>query len=244
MSRTARARTTGRLTACGRMRSPYAVGFTVVELMVAMSVMAIALLGVYSIVKQVLEVEARATVQWNHVASADSVAQYVVDLLTSCVNLPDRETVMGGPDSGDNTYVLTCFTESTRGSFSLTPEASLRRYRLQWGFEDEDRAGCLEVKAMSYCGTVNVTACDGQAWDGPEDDDGLWDRIPADVVARRIDDLSVSYRPADDPDAVWADSWSGPVGNIAVRVMVRVGNQTVQRKIVPQVNAAVVGEGI
>ena len=60
------------------------------------------------------------------------------------------------------------------------------------------------------------------------------------VIGRNIDAVTISYRPVDDPESEWKDRWSGPSGAVLVWIQVRVVDQTVERFIVPQVNANII----
>ena len=216
-----------------------ATGFTLVELMVASSIMIVALVGVYSVFQQALEVEERTAIRWKQRAAAGAVVDHLAEVTERCVNLSADEPAIEGGRQSDGSYTLTCTVASWLGASSGTEPTSLQRRRYRWGFEAHDRTGSLELKALEYSGSSNLTPLPGAPDLAGLDEEQVWSLTNPVVIGTGLSALSVEYRRADDPEATWADHWDEPAGQVAVRIRATVGERMVERVVVPMVNGAV-----
>ncbi len=205
-------------------------GFTVVELMVATTVMSIALLGVHSIFHHALDSEAAATVRWNQAASAQTVVEHLAQALRQCVNVPGLQALSAGTDAA-GARVLVCVVSS---GWEAGPTIERRRYR--WNDPADEQDGTLRMKRLLYCGSALGTPLCGATDAAAPDDAQLWLAVPGHVVATRLDELSVQIRVRDDAGGAWQVDWVGRSGNVVLKVHARVGAESAQQFIVPPCN--------
>lgn len=216
-------------------------GFTVVELMVASTVMAVTLLGVYSVFQQAMRVEGRMAVRWNEASAASVVADHLADTLERCVNIAGLSTVKAGPDEATGMQILTCTVATASSSPWGVATAGIERRRYHWGNEDSERKGTLELQAMPYAGSANIASF-SQVIDSEADDEQLWNRVQSQVIGKNISDISVHFRPVNDSDASWKAQWESDAGRVLIRIRVQVGRELAERFVVPQANAPLVAE--
>jgi type II secretory pathway pseudopilin PulG len=223
-----------------RQTSIVRTAFTLTELIVVSVVMTTALLGVYTVFKQAIEVEAKATAKWRARASAEAVLNELTQAIEGCVNLPGITTLSGGPDTQTGGYALTCMVEG-RGYDSARPDRSgVQRRRYRWTFDSNSPlAGTVSVQAMSYAGTVNITPVTGIA---EMDESQAWDRLASEVIGQKLSGVSVLFRTTGSEDAKWEDRYGGSVGKVAVWVRVTVGDETAERVVIPQANGELVSQ--
>src|SRR5690606_38965475 len=112
-------------------------GFTLVELMVALVITAIALLGVYSIFNHAMSVQGRMTSQWNQRDAARTIADHFAHALEQGVNPSEGSAIIAKAASDDDGRVLVCMVYADKGNLTYPP-LEARRYR--WGFSDSSRA--------------------------------------------------------------------------------------------------------
>lgn len=215
-------------------------GFTIVELMVASTVLTIALLGVYSIFHQALHVEGRASVRWQQQAAAEAVAEHLARTLERAINVSaEMPTLAAGPDEGEAVYQLTCFVLDAPGLHATGPRPGIHWHRYRWPLEPEEAGLPLLRQTVHWAGSVNVTA--GASVDGVDDSDP-WADVHPQVVASEVDDVTLRFGRASDPQARWRERWSGFVGDVAIRIQVRVGRAEAKRTIVPAPSGVLLGE--
>jgi len=211
-----------------RARSAARRGFTIAELIVASSVMTTALLGVYTLFGQVIDVERRASLRWEQRGAAEAVASQLAEAVEYAVDLPNI-TAIGGGDGEDGSSSLTVMTSARPGSPSFGGQAGLQRRLYRW--HPDTRT--IELKTQRYAGSVNLTP----GVTGEEaDDEVVWSRSAAVVVAGDVDGLTLRFRTADDPQGEWTKQRRGAARNVAVLIRVKVGEQTVERIVASQVN--------
>lgn len=205
--------------------------FTLVELVVAMVVVSVALVGVFGIFQAVLAVESRTSGRAEQRAAARPVLDHLCSVLGAAVNLPGRPSLAGGVND-DGTCWLECVTFGPGGAAD-THEPGLQMRRYEWGGEKSPAAG-LVLRVQTCAGRANLTADPG--------DEGGWDRVPPRLVGGHFDSLSVRYRAAADEQAEWQDRYSGKCGQVAVRVSVAAGDELVERVVIPRAGADLVPE--
>jgi hypothetical protein len=210
-------------------------GFTITELVVVSVIMTTALLGVYSIFKQVLEVDAQATTRWDNYSAAKVILDELADTLEGCVNIPKMKTLVGTSNSDNSGYILTCFVEGKGYVSGQMDQVGFERRQYSWTFHSGDSgAGTVSLKTMDYAGPVNITPISGIS---ELSETEIWERLTERVIAKGLSAITIQFKSTESSDAQWQDTWNGAVGKVAVRIAVTVGDQTVERIVVPQVNA-------
>ncbi len=222
-----------------RRRRPSPLGFTIVELIVGMSVTSIALLGVYAMFQRVLDVEADVTGRQERRAVANMVADHMDAALRRCANVPGIAALEAGPDESAGTYVLIC--TGIAGETGSDSAMGFERLRYEWGFSDPDRAGTLELRRLTYAGTRLITPLGGLDLQ-EADDEVLWQAALPVTIARHVS-VSMQFRPVSDPEAEWRGRWSAAAGEFQVLLRVSMGGEAVRRLIVPAANAAAMEGG-
>lgn len=206
-------------------------GFTIVELMVASSVLTIALLGVYSIFHQAQHVEGRSSVRWQQQAAAEAVAEHLAQTLERTVNLSSSmPTLNAGPDEDGTHYQLTCVVGSAPGLYATGYRPTIQWHRYRWPLERDEDGMSVSRQTTLWNGAVNVTA---EQSGGALGDADPWAGTRSHVVASQVQGITLRFRRASDPEAQWRGRWSGPVGDVVIRIQVRVGQARAQRTVVP-----------
>lgn len=211
-------------------------GFTMVELLVATVVMSFTLLGVYTVFRQSLLVEESVTSSWRERSEASVVAEYFVNYLQRAVQLDNYPLIQGGPMENKRGYELIFTASGSTPNPSEPTRAALQRCRFTWGGEEEFE-GVLTVQVIPLAGTTDLglsAAAQGQAFDDMQ----RWALTPTVVIADGIDDISIDYRPADDPAADWTNRWQSEDTTPLIRVRVVRGLYTTERHVVPRVTQA------
>ena len=202
-------------------RAVWRNGFTLAELLVASVVMATCLLGVSALFRQAMDVEGRASIRWNSRASAEAIASHLAATVENATNLPGIPALLAESDQEGN-RLLIC-------------QAGPQRRRYRWYSIDAKQEYSLELRSMTYAGTQNVSV--GHVSEDP-DSQRAWNQVKATIIGKHIDSISVSFRPLKASSDTWRDRWKGSVGEVGVRIRVRVGQETVERIVVPQANTS------
>jgi prepilin-type N-terminal cleavage/methylation domain-containing protein len=199
-------------------------GFTLVELIVACAVVSVALLGVYTVFLQASGLERRMADQWVSGGAARAVATHLADVMERAVSVADSPTVRSDADASGPYIIL----RTQDGAAGMT----LRRY--QWAPAPEDGIGTwLRVKAQPYAGGHPVGLSQVESEESP------WDHVEETVVARDLDAMSIEFRPVTNVGD-WSPSYSEP-GPIAVRIRVRVGDESTERVVITPAQASILG---
>jgi hypothetical protein len=220
-----------------RVPNPHRAAFTLVELLAASFVMTTALLGVYTVMKHALEIENRAAGRWVDRASAEAIAEHLVETLEHSINSSALPAIVAGRDDATGKSFLLCLGMGP-GCEGGIEQAGLKRSRYRWNFGDNEHAGTIELQTMFFAGSRNITPIDGL---DELDEKTLWSRIPATVIGRQVGGLSIQFKPLTGDDAAWQDQWKGPVGKVAISVRVSAGGQTVETIVVPRADTVLVG---
>jgi prepilin-type N-terminal cleavage/methylation domain-containing protein len=240
--------------------------FTLVELLVAAVIVSVALLGVYSVFVAAVEAESRTTARWQRRAVARAAADEIAASLEAATNLPGIPAIVAGPDEQGG-YALQCLAQGVGASDGSAPRPPLVRRLYRWGdgaeARAEPRAGpgaelgadpraprsagprqslLLRVQTMGYAGSKDLTpsVSAGDSAEAPAEDAARWALVPPVTVAAGLTSLSVTFRPAGDPDAPWQDQYRGRAGDVLVRVTAAAGPETVERVVLSKANGDVV----
>jgi len=186
-------------------------------------------------------VEAETSVRLMDRAAAESVADHLVTVLVHSVRLPDIPVVHQAVDDADGSRTLTCTVGGFPSLGSDPASLSVNRRRYRWDFAAEDpRAGTVELQIQPYAGTRNLSV--SADVEDMTDDRQSWLNIAPETVARGIKKLTIEFRQVYAPDAGWQEDPGDAWDLIACRIRVEVGRETVERIVVPPVNAPVLGQ--
>lgn len=211
-------------------------GFTIVEIMVACVVVATALLGVYAVFKQSMEIEARASVSWARREAARAALYHLADAVERIVNVRGVPTLIG-ERTQDGGYSMTCFVGGQGGSAASKGRFPLQWRRYAWADAGEaDSGGHLELQTIPMAGTGKIADI-RNLQEIPQEE--LWLHVEPVVVASGLRQMSVRYSQLDDPASGWRNQWRGAVGGVAVRIGVKCGDEHVEQVVVPRANAPV-----
>ncbi len=210
-------------------------GFTAVELLVALTVASIALIGVYGVLQRALRVEGRAAQRWNDESAARAIVAELTRTLARCVNTQGKP-LKAGPDPATQTYRLSCFVESAGDGSPQGRAAGYQWRRYEWSLpQDQQPIDRVDLRLIPFAGGRDVSPT---AVASGDDDEEPWGRVPASTVASGLDALTVDFRAARDPSAPWVPAWDGPVGQVAIRIEARIGDQVVRAVVVPRASTA------
>ena len=235
----------------GRRRT----GFTLVELMVASVVMSALLLGVYGVLRQGLEVEAR-----HRRASAERAAEVVADQLAEAVRavvqVGDWPTVWCGQNDGRG-WVLMLTRGGQMGESDDSLAAAVRVQRYEWraggeggvaesgaktsGGEGFSEAGVLTRQVLSLAGTVAIDGSGDPAvmalgWEQPR----RWAGAEVVEMGGGIEEMELSFLVREGGGG-WRTRWEDAAGWPAVRVRVRCGSRWAERVVWPLASEALLG---
>jgi hypothetical protein len=199
-------------------------GFTIAELLVACFITSTALLGVYTIFKQVIDIERQTRVRWNNLGAAESVVTHLAKELQNCINVPQIPTLVGRSDA------IICLVVGKGYDGGRFEQAGILRHHFFW------ESGIVSQQTLKYAGSKNITPIVGLE---DMDEEQLWSNIPIQTIGKNIDSISFSYKTANDPSASWQDSWKGAVGNVAIWIRVSSKEQLSERIVVPRVNVSI-----
>lgn len=216
-----------------RRRRTGARGFTLVEFVMASTISAVVVLGVYEVFRQVLEVEERYGVASRQTASAAAVAEHLTSALEGVVNLPQAPAITVQRHDRSGVYSLVCRTGGARYTPGSVRDVGLQLRQYQWGFDQEDRrAGTIQLHLLDYAGSTDISAStsgEGQALEQ------RWSKVQPRVIASGLDAVSVLLKPSDKPTADWVDTWEGDAGDVMIRITIDVGGFVAERIVVPRV---------
>ena len=203
-------------------------GFTLTELLMACLVISVALLGVYSLFQQTMEVEGRMTLELYHQSRAEQVVDFLADGLERCINLKEIETIRAG--SGESSSFLE-FTMVGKGfSGNDFDGKGIVRQRITWQQSPSQDGYVVSRQVMRYAGISNLTF--------PDESQADWDVLPMVELFRQIGALEIEFLKTDQPSAGrWLKDYKGATGSVAVRVKAASGDRVCQRIILPATNA-------
>lgn len=198
-------------------------GFTLVELLMASFVISVALLGVYGLFKQTMEVEAKLTLDMYHQSRAEQVADFLADQMERCINLKDVETLRA--QSGEQGSFLE-FTAVGKGfSGDGFDTKGVVRQRITWQLNEAQSGYVVKRQIMKYAGKTNLTFQDESQAD--------WNALPATELFRQVDALEIEFQDIEKSPGRWQKEYAGAAGTVAVRVKAASGERICQRIVLP-----------
>ena len=211
-------------------------GFTIVELLVTSVIVGTVLLGVHAIFLQAIDVEGRATDRQDRREALAPIIAHLAERLEHAVNLPEIPAIVGGPDGDHGQYAITCCVGPSGNGGRSIETLGIQRRRYRWNLpSNEGQPAGIEMQILTYAGTRNVTPVAGA--DGLSEPE-LWNAAPSRIISRRVSDLSILYRKAGQANAPWLDRWSGPAGEVVIRICASLGGETVEKVVLPRASAS------
>ncbi len=199
-------------------------GFTLVELMTASLVMSAVLLGIYAVFHQAIGAEMSFGRRWADRQAAETVVIHLADALVQsvCPSTKSLDAIVAGPDTTTGGWALACLT--------LQPTGGMERLRYTWSESETDDGGItLRLQRAIYAGDQNLSDV------SPSETADDWEHSEPVIIARRLGSLSVHFREAGKVGASWQDKWQGPGGKVIVRIGAQVGDQAVEKLVLPPV---------
>jgi prepilin-type N-terminal cleavage/methylation domain-containing protein len=204
-------------------------GFTVVELIVATVVMAIALLGVQATFNHLMEVEANKSVAWSDQAQVGAVADYFEQIIEQATPVHGFSAIQA------DTHELVCLAIPAASRSVPAIEGTTAMYRLRWG-DQVAEAGTIEQQRVLLSGDQIISPRNP---DIAVDDPAFWQQYASSLVASGVSSIGLRFRAIGAPDDVpWTDKWAGNPGSIEVRISVRIGTVSAQRRVFPSITGA------
>lgn len=223
--------------------SPRGHGFTLAELLVALTVVSLVMIGVYGILRDALAAESASWLASESRGQAQAVADCLASSLERAVAVGSSSALVAGPDRQGNRTLSCLVLEPLRPD---DPDSSwrLERRLYAWGAEAGGAEGegvTLTQRRLLYAGSRIIwPPLDSE---DAEDAEAALRQLPPQPVARRLGRVQVLFRPRSRPEAVWSERWEGSPADAVVRIRVTVGSETVERVITPKVNAALTEGG-
>lgn len=205
-------------------------GFTVVELLVATTISATALLGVYALLSQAGRAERTMGAQWHDRAAAQAVVDEIAQTLEQAMNVLKDIPAIAGGKANDGTCWVECVTgrawaEGSPGGYPC---------RVRYSYDPPgqvDQGVVVRKQTIRYSGGTCIDP--GDLAEMPPAD--AWGLAPSQVVANRVSEVSVEFMPLEEP-GLWRDKFAGPSGKVAIRIVAAVGDRRAERVVVPAVN--------
>lgn len=212
-------------------------GFTLAELVVASTVTAICLAGVYGVLARSLAMESRQAAEHQGRQTAKAIADGMAYAIEHSVQI--RGGIAGGQEKDRPTCFLSCYVSGLRGD-SLPQAGAMHRRYYRWNFPAESGlGGKVELRTILQAGDEALLPPVGGEVDVEGDEPAWWDAIVPVIVGEGATSVSVQYRDASEAEVNWSDSPPKTQWMVA-RVSVTVGGQTVERVVSPGANAELV----
>ena len=198
-------------------------GFTLAELLMASFVISAALLGVYELFRQTMEVEANLTLDMYHQSRAEQAADFLADRMERCINLKDVEALRAKSGEQGSFVEFTAVGKGFSGESFETK--GIVRERITWQ-PNEARSGyVVKRQIMKYAGKMNLTFQDESQAD--------WSALPATELFHEVDALEIEFQDMEQSPGRWQKEYAGAVGKVAVRVKAASGERICQRIVLP-----------
>lgn len=157
-------------------------GFTLAEMTVACTIVAIALLGVYGFSRRVTSVAAEQTAAWHGRATAQPVAEEIARTAERIVAVQDYKPLL---------------TQSRDGGGSVILHTPTARVRYRW-YPQENLGLSVDKQVMAFSGSKciqpDVPALEEDEKQKDFDTDRRWDAVPSIRVGQALSSVSVSYK--------------------------------------------------
>jgi prepilin-type N-terminal cleavage/methylation domain-containing protein len=212
-----------------RLTLPKRSGFTVVELMVALVIMAICLVGVSEILQRSVAVERETSGRAEARARLSAMVDEVASTLEQAFICKDGKSV-NCDVSKDGRHEMTCFVESSASQSA----PFLKQKRYLWNDADNSGSGSVAV-AVQQRPLSSAKASQNQEADA--DPETIWNDVPAVVLIDGISSFSVEFRPIGKEGEHWRRKWDGSAGFVA-RIRAKAAGGILERIVVPHVSAS------
>jgi len=188
---------------------------------VASVVTTVALLGINGLFFHAMDVEARSSVRWADIDTAEAVLDRLAATIESVTNLPDIKTIV--------------VNRGADGSGWLICQTPIRRVQYHWWKDEDDGKYALTMQVKAFAGTRDLTTA------APPDEEAQsrekWDSIPAVTIARGLEEVSVSAKPLGKAAGTGNGRYEGPAGKVAIHLKVIAGGQTASGIVLPRCDA-------
>ncbi len=200
------------------------------EFIVASVVMATVLAGVYATFGQSVKVQVQNTRRMNDSETAEAILSELSQAFENVVSQPKASAIKAGLRQPDGAYVICMTSPSTRLTGRIATVAERRRYF--WGHTDEGDGMFLDMQRMPFVGPKCIHPLRTDESQSLQD---IWPQIKRETIASRFQSLSVRYRAANDPNGQWQEEWKGDFDDVAVWIIVGVGEEKKEAIIIPKV---------
>ena len=181
----------------------------------------VALLGINGLFFHAMDVEARSSVRWADIDTAEAVLDRLAATIESVTNLPDIKTIV--------------VNRGADGSGWLICQTPIRRVQYHWWKDEDDGKYALTMQVKAFAGTRDLTTA------APPDEEAQsrekWDSIPAVTIARGLEEVSVSAKPLGKAAGTGNGRYEGPAGKVAIHLKVIAGGQTASGIVLPRCDA-------
>ena len=198
------------------MRS--AGGFTLVELMTACVIVSIALLGVYAILRDSVQMERKLTATWQDHQAAEAIIAQICQAVESSVEISPLKAISTGKET-DGRPFLECLT------YGVASQTTLQRRRYRWDGE----SGVIDLRTIAYSGSSDVAM-------QPQDGEDPWANVAPVTIGRQLKGLSIQFKTAGSDK--WNDQYARSGSPAIVRVNATAGAINVERIIYCPLTAA------
>lgn len=213
------------------------VGFTIVELMVACVIVATALLGIYGLFRQAVDVIGNSSISWANRGAARATLDHLCEAVEQTVNIEGFPTLIGRRTK-DGRNVLVCLVAAWGGEPASGGHGGMEWRRYSWlEPAGPSQPARLELQTVPVAGSQPILDV-RDLQELPEEN--AWIRIEPTIVGSGISHLRLRYRALKGTGSDWQSRWEGPVGNVAVRIAVKCGHEHVECVAIPRAAGSLV----
>lgn len=210
----------------GRVRR----GFTLVELMVASTMLVLVAGAVYSVMHQVLRTEGTATLRSHQRAAAEAIADVFEQTLERAMILSDGGESLVARQEGTQGFAVYLAAHVPRRVTAAGPRQYA--YRLSWTPAGDEQALAIQLQRRPVAGSRDISPVEPR----PQRVTEGWQNVEGRNIGR-VDAVTLTFRDATAETGDWREQWED-AQPVAVRVDLRVGDQQVRRVVVPPARAS------
>lgn len=200
-------------------------GFTLVELIISMAIVSIALLGIYSLLVQIAQVERRITLETVSQDSLAGLVEHVGVSLKYSVTYGDRPEIVLSKDI-NGVAALECQTMGMGYRTTGIQQSGVVLQRFTWGFPaSSELAGTMQYQEIGFAGSTPITLSPELA----QDLEVVWSSVPSLTIARGLSSFIVLASAINGPDVALKTSYSGTASDAIFQIRAQMGGQTVER---------------
>lgn len=211
----------------GRFSRAKTPAFTLVEIIVSLTITSICLLGVYEIVQNAVATEQAIGIRSRDYMRASGVADQVEKSFARIVILPDIKAVDAGSDDEGNRYAL-MVVGPTGGQMS-------ERVKYRWNSSDSDSGATWQLEKVSWrmAGSKIIVAGAPAEGESMTDESGK-----VLLIGKNMAEFSIQFADGAKSPGAWGDVWPEDSQRPLVRVHVKIGDESVDRVFQSHAQAA------